>query len=345
MKKCKGCGVTLQIENPRFAGYVKSFDQDYCQRCFRLTHYGDSTEIRNELVDNSEILKLYKEYKEDIFVLIIDAFDFLSLDKDDLLNYYKNNKLLVVINKIDLLPRSVKDDKLEDLFKDVLSRCITSNILGCLLTYKGDYTFKDLFFEAIKEFDTNRFVFAGRVNAGKTTIINKLLGNNDLTVSTYPGTTVSTNLIEIDKYTFIDTPGLIDEHSFINKLDKDLLKDLIPNKTVKPKVFQFYEPESYIIDGLIRFDVIPKRNASITFYIKNELEVHRTKCENADNYINKHQNEFKLKLLPFKSNAYKVTSEETYYLKGLGYIRVKGNTNVKIYVNESVLVYKCGVKI
>ena len=41
MKKCKGCGAPIQNKDPKMAGYSVNLEQDYCQRCFRLTHYGD----------------------------------------------------------------------------------------------------------------------------------------------------------------------------------------------------------------------------------------------------------------------------------------------------------------
>lgn len=345
MKKCKGCGVALQSENPKQIGYTLNPDQDYCQRCFRLTHYGDTSKLQNEEIDNKEIIKLYDEYRNDIFVLIVDSFDCLVLDSDNLLDIFKDRKVLLVINKIDLLPRSLKDDKLEDSFKHVLEKCNTSNIVGCLLTYKNDYTFNDLFFEVLNEFKTKRFVFVGRVNAGKTTLINKLLGNNDLTVSSYPGTTVNTNVIKYENYEFIDTPGLIDEASYINKLDKKLIKDLIPSKCVKPKIYQLYEEQSYFVEGLVRIDIKPYKNASITFYIKNEIEPHRTKTINADKYFNLHQKEFKLNYLPLIGTDYKNITDITYYLKGLGYIRIKGKADVRIYLNEDIKLYRCGVKL
>ena len=43
MKKCIGCGVELQMEDIKKPGYIKDINQDYCQRCFRMTHYNDLT--------------------------------------------------------------------------------------------------------------------------------------------------------------------------------------------------------------------------------------------------------------------------------------------------------------
>lgn len=343
MKKCKGCGVTLQINEENKMGYAKSLEQDYCQRCFRLTHYGDFNKLNLENVTNEDVYKVYDQYKDDVFVLIVEAFDGLILDLDYLLDIYAEKKLIVVINKIDLLPINVKDEKIEELFIKAIKKSKAKNIINCLITYNKDPYFNDLFFETLKECDSKRFIFAGRVNAGKSSIINKLLQDNSLTVSAYPGTTITSNIIEVNDLEFIDTPGLIDYESFVNNIDKTLIKDLIPLKTIKSRVFQCYEPQNYSIEGLLSVDIIPLKNASIQFYINNELDIHRTKSENANNYLNRHENEFKLKVLPFKPNEYKVYDTKMFYIKGLGYFKVNGKANISINVNSNIKIYECEV--
>ena len=42
-KYCKGCGVLLQNEDENALGYVPTLDASYCQRCYRIRHYGDVT--------------------------------------------------------------------------------------------------------------------------------------------------------------------------------------------------------------------------------------------------------------------------------------------------------------
>lgn len=345
MKKCKGCGVILQSLDKERPGYVLDTKQEYCQRCFRLTHYGDSSFLNKETISNEEIINIYKNYSKDLFVLVIDALDSLCLDSDKFLDNYRNYNLLIVINKIDLLPRNINDDKLEDLFKKVLLKCSLDNLLGVILTYKNDSNFNSVFFDTLNDLRFKKVVMVGKVNAGKTTIINKILGNNDLTVSLYPGTTVKENIIEHNDYTFVDTPGLIDNNSFISLLDKKLIKDIVPDKCIKPRVFQLYENESYIVEGLLKVDVFPKGKASISFSIRNSLNIHRTKYENSENYLNKHLNEYRLKLSPFSKKELVNDKDSTYYIKGLGFLRIIGKCNVKINIYKDVLLYKCGVKL
>ena len=52
MKKCKGCGAPIQNKDPKMTGYSINLEQDYCQRCFRLTHYGDLGLLKLKEVHN-----------------------------------------------------------------------------------------------------------------------------------------------------------------------------------------------------------------------------------------------------------------------------------------------------
>ncbi|MBQ2582792.1 MAG: hypothetical protein II577_02705, partial [Erysipelotrichaceae bacterium] len=63
MKKCRGCGIELQTKDRESVGYVVNMEQDYCQRCFRLSHYGDTTHLKSNYVTNEKILKMYRKYR------------------------------------------------------------------------------------------------------------------------------------------------------------------------------------------------------------------------------------------------------------------------------------------
>lgn len=342
MKKCKGCGVTLQYTDKYKKGFSPKEELEYCQRCFRLMHYGDINDFSKNLDDNISTLNIYKDIKNALYVLIVDCFDGLYISKDNLLDNFKDKDVLLVINKIDLLPRNVTEDKIENLYINEIKK-LKHKYIEVLLTYKNDFTFKDLFFDVIKDKKFTNLVFVGRVNAGKSTIINKLLEDTSLTTSIYPGTTVDSNEIEVNGYKFIDTPGLLDDESFITYIDNDLLKMIMPLKTIKAKSFQVYDNQSYSIEGLLDFDIKPKENVTISFYVNNNLDVHRTNLENIDRYFN--NNSFKLSYLPFKSHHYIIDTYKTFYLKGLGLIKVMGKCNLDIRVNENIKIYDSEVNI
>lgn len=339
MKKCKGCGTILQYDDPNALGYAKDESFDYCQRCFRLIHYGDIKGLKKSIKDNNELIKYYKEVKDALYVLVLDIFDALIANEDNLIDYFKDKDLLVIINKIDLLPKNITEDKINDVFVRILNEYKDYPNIEFILSHKNDVAFNSLFFEYLEESKYKKVVFVGRANAGKSTLINKLLKNEDLTTSIYPGTTIAFNEIKFNDYTFIDTPGLLDEESILTYIDNSKIKKILPLKTIKAQNFQFYEPQAYFVEGLLRVDINPKGNGSIIFFVNNNVEVHRSKQENGDNYLNKHEKDFELKLLPLKNKEYKVNGYKTFVVKGLGLFKIKGKATVNVYTNDKIRVY------
>ncbi len=336
MKKCKGCGEILQFVDKNSPGYAPSEDFDYCQRCFRLTHYGDTSKVNKEDTKNEDILNAYKQISDALFVVIVDPFDALFLAEDNLLSCFKGKDILLIINKIDLLPRNITEEKINKIYTEAIKKCGNVN---CLLTYKNDETFNELFFEVLEESKYKKVVFAGRANVGKSSLINKLLEDSVLTTSIYPGTTIKVNKINYNGYSFIDTAGLIDNESYLSHLSNNNVKKILPLKTLKRQMFQLYENQSYVLNGLLRVDIKPIKNATIEFMINNNLDIHRTKLENADRYFERNCVNDKLKLLPLKSHEFDIDKFSTFYLKGLGIFKIKGKCKVNIHVNDNIKVY------
>ena len=343
MKRCKGCGEILQYENKNMLGYSPKEEFDYCQRCFRLLHYGDVTFIDQKDTSNDEIIASYDDFNDALFVLIVDPFDALFLDQDYLLKIFKTRKdLLLIINKIDLLPKNIKDEKINDIYLDILKRCGNIN---CLLTYKNDRTFNELFFNVLKEKKIKKVIFTGRANVGKSSLINKLIANNVLTASIYPGTTLKTNEIIYKDYLFIDTAGLIDDESFLSHLNNENIKKILPLKTIKRQIFQLYNDQSYMINGLLKIDFKPRRTSSVEFMIANNLIIHRSKLSSSDLYFKKNGINDPLRLLPLKKHDYFINGHKLFYLKGLGLIKINGCGNLKIDVNDKIKIYNKEVNI
>ena len=61
-KYCKGCGAKLQNDDKDAIGYVPTLDASYCERCFRIRHYGDVTiSIKKKIESNVCILHGFKK--------------------------------------------------------------------------------------------------------------------------------------------------------------------------------------------------------------------------------------------------------------------------------------------
>ena len=197
-KKCLGCGVVLQSENILQEGYTTNLENDICQRCFRMKNYGEYQMITKSNDEYLEILKSVGETKD----LVLYIADLLNLEKN--IEQIRNiipNKMILVLNKRDVLPKSVNENKLikyleeKDIhFEEVIVVSVSKN-------YNIDYLLKK-----IKFHQTSKNVYVvGHTNAGKSSLINKLIQNysdnlQELTMSPLPSTTLNTVKIEINDY-------------------------------------------------------------------------------------------------------------------------------------------------
>ena len=347
MKKCKGCGIQLQSKEKNLPGYVVDMEQDYCQRCFRLSHYGDTTQFRSNYVSNEKIIDIYSRYRDSLFVIIIDVLDALVLKDDDLLDIFKDYRSILVINKTDLLPENISDKKINKIFSKLVFDLNKKyrNIKAAILSNKFESHFNDQFFEILNDLNEKSIVFAGRANAGKSSLINKLINADFLTTSMYPGTTLDEVNITYKNYQFIDTPGLVDVNSYATYLNSEKYKLSKIDKTIKSQVFQLNEPQSYFYDGLLRVDIIPKDKVSISFYINNNNKIHRTKFDNGDDYYQKHYCEFILRVKPLGITDISIKDNKMFVIKGLGFFKINGECFVNIHSLADVKLFESEVDI
>ncbi len=112
MKFCKGCGEILQDKNSKEKGFTTKLENDFCLRCFRIKNYGD---IKNDF-ENFNIDFWLKEVVKDNnkVMMIIDVLDPVGTMIKNINKYIESKNLTLVVNKIDLLPKSIPDEKIID---------------------------------------------------------------------------------------------------------------------------------------------------------------------------------------------------------------------------------------
>ena len=108
MNKCTGCGVTLQNTNSKELGFTKNITSSLCERCFRIINYNEYKEV---IKQNSEFIQILKKIDstKDLVLLVIDLLNVNEYEK--IIKNITNDKI-VILTKRDLLPKSVKDEKL-----------------------------------------------------------------------------------------------------------------------------------------------------------------------------------------------------------------------------------------
>jgi len=297
---CTGCGVKIQTEKPEELGYApaSSLEKEVvvCQRCFRLKNYN---EIQDVSLTDDDFLKILNELgsKDALIVKIVDIFDFNGSWLPGIQRFAGKNPVLLIGNKADLVPKSVKQRKLIDWMKKESRELGLNPIDVSLVSAVKGYNIREAA-AAIDEYRNGNDVYiVGCTNVGKSTFINRIIkevtGEGDvITTSHFPGTTL--DMIEIpleDGKAIVDTPGIINHHQMAHYVDKRDLKFITPKKEIKPKVYQLNEQQTLFFGGLARFDYISGGRRSFSCYVPNEISIHRTKLDKADELYKNHAGE------------------------------------------------------
>ncbi|MBS4173611.1 ribosome biogenesis GTPase YqeH [Bacillus sp. FJAT-49736] len=297
---CIGCGVTIQTDDPMKLGYAppSSLEKEtiICQRCFRLKHYN---EVQDVSLTDDDFIKILNGLSnvDGLIVKIVDIFDFNGSWLPGLHRFVGNNPILLIGNKEDLLPKSVKRPKLIQWMKHQAKQLGLQPIDVLLISAtKGNSI--DEAIEAIEHYRNGKDVYVvGCTNVGKSTFINRIIKNvageeDVITTSHFPGTTL--DMIDIpleDGCSLVDTPGIINHHQMAHYVNKNDLKIITPKKEIKPTVFQLNEEQTLFFGGLARLDYIKGGRRSLICHVSNELKIHRTKLENAQSLYEKHVGE------------------------------------------------------
>ncbi|MDT9025431.1 ribosome biogenesis GTPase YqeH [Rossellomorea yichunensis] len=297
---CIGCGVEIQTENKEGMGYAPPSslqkEEIICQRCFRLKHYN---EVQDVPLTDDDFLKILNELgnSEGLIVKIVDIFDFNGSWLPGLHRFVGSNPILLIGNKVDLLPKSVKPTKLIHWMKHEASQLGLKPIDVQLVSAAKGQGITDAI-EAIEHYRNGKDVYVvGCTNVGKSTFINRIIkhvsGEQDvITTSHFPGTTLDMIQIPLDdEESLIDTPGIINHHQMAHFVDKQDLKIITPKKEIKPRTFQLNPEQTLFFGGLARFDFMAGERQAFTCYFSNELSIHRTKIEKADELYKNHAGE------------------------------------------------------
>lgn len=356
-KHCEGCGISLQTEDPDQVGYIpeKALTRDVvlCKRCFRIRHYGDMTKVEQ---DPDAYLKRLDEIAQSdgLVVWVVDLFDFAGSRVPGLARRIGNLPILIVANKVDLFPPSVKWERLREWIFQSAKDLGIRPVDVVLISAEAGIGIKRAM-EAIEFYRDQRDVYMiGTTNVGKSTLINQLLKKAKvtekelITTSPYPGTTLDAIRIPLDDgKLLVDTPGIIRKDRVSEWVDPGELKSVIPDKTIKPRVYQLNDQQTLFFGGLVRFDFVRGNRQSFVCYLSNQLYIHRTKLEKADEMWEKHRGKLlsppkdPSNLPPLRKHVIHLKGDEKtdVVIPGLGWVAAgKNQAWIEVYTPEGTSV-------
>ena len=354
---CIGCGAAIQTTDKTQAGFTPSSalekgletGQVYCQRCFRLRHYNEISDVN---ISDDDFIKLLHEVGESdaLVVNVIDIFDFNGSVIPGLSRFVSGNDVLLVGNKKDILPKSVKDGKVTQWLTERAHEVGLRPVDVVLTSAQNKQAIKELM-DKIESHRKGRDVYVvGVTNVGKSTLINAIIqeitGDKDIiTTSRFPGTTLDKIEIPLDDGSYLfDTPGIIHRHQMAHYLTAKNLKYISPKKEIKPKTYQLNPEQTLFLAGLGRFDFISGERQGFTAFFENTLDLHRTKLAGADEFYQKHAGTL---LVPPSSqelanfpklvrHEFSIKEKTDIVFSGLGWIRVNEKAKIAAWAPKGV---------
>lgn len=252
MTKCVGCGIKLQEKDKNELGYTPNLNNELCERCFKLKNYNILTN-KGINIDNDKLINKINELNTCVLFLV----DFINLDSEVIDAYKKiKSKKILIITKADIIPKNIKYQKLIQNIKNIYD--IKEDLI--LTSSKTKLNIKTITKLCLEE---KNICLAGFTNAGKSSLINALVGS-DITVSKKPNTTQDFIKLNVDGINIYDAPGFM---SNINR-------ENIPRSIIRPITYQF-PSKHYLLIQDIKLNIL--ENANFTIYVGNEANIIRRK--------------------------------------------------------------------
>ncbi len=347
---CTGCGVAIQTTDPQRPGYVPERalrrQELICQRCFRIRHYNDVLEVSLEAEDYRRILDAISE-RSAVVVMVVDLFDLEGSWISGINRLIGFNPLYLVANKTDLFPPETNWNRMEQwLYRQAREQGIQLHGISFVSAEKnrgiGELVTS---IQQLRDAKAQDVYVVGMTNVGKSTLINRLLGylspdkmdkhdgRMQVTTSPFPGTTLDTINIPLgDEGFLIDTPGLIHSRRLTHYLAPEDLRQIVPQRRLKPKIYQLEPEQTLFFGGLARMDFCKGPAQPFVCYVSEALRIHRTKQERADTLYRKHLGELLspptaagVDRYPLLAKRHLLVKEgQDVAISGLGWIAVKG---------------------
>lgn len=299
--RCYHCGAILQCENENEKGYIipESLHRAtpiqiiYCDRCFETMKAFNNSELEQKV--DQEVLKILDDaFATDALIIwVVDLFSFNGTLNSEIAKKVKKLNVIVVGNKRDLFPLNVKDESLVEYLN------VTFNAYGIkpksvrLLGATNKIDSKELIDSVNAARKGHDVYMIGNSTSGKTSIINRAMKgfenktSRQIKTITYPGTSVNVLEIPLSRSSFFyELPGISQTTSATGKLEKDVVRQIVPKKAVKLITRTMSAGDALMVGSLAAFEIIKGKTTNYRFYSAEGVETRKVQSKKLDDYIN-----------------------------------------------------------
>ena len=298
--RCYHCGAILQCDKPNEKGYIvpESLNRAtpiqiiYCDKCFETMKAFNNSELDQNV--DKEVLKILEDaYATDAYIIwVVDLFSFNGILNSEIANRVKKLNVTVIGTKRDLFPSNVKDESLiaylDERFGEYGIKAKTIRLVD--ISNKMD---AKALIEAMNNARKGHDVYMiGNLTSGKTSLINKAMKgfenktSRQIRTIKYPGTHVDVLEIPLSRSSFFyELPGLSQDTSIVNKLEKDTVKQIVPKKDIKVTNRNMLPGDALMVGSLAAFEMIKGKATAFKFYAAEGVETKKVSIKKLDDAI------------------------------------------------------------
>mgnify|MGYP003290887524 CR=1 FL=1 len=298
--RCYHCGAILQCFDPNEKGYIipESLNRAtpiqiiYCDKCFETMKAFNNSELDQEV--DQEVLKILDDaVATDAYIIwVVDLFSFNGTLNKEIASKVKKLNVTVVGSKRDLFSQSVKDESLIAYLKE---RFGEYGVKPASVRLIGNFNKIDPkeYIDAVDKARKGHDVYMiGNLTSGKTSLINKALKGfenkttRQIKTIKYPGTHYDVLEIPFTRSSFFyELPGISQSTSAVGKLEKDVVKQIVPKKNVKVVQRSMVPGDALMIGSIASFEVIKGKPTNYRFYSAEGVETKKVSLKKLDETI------------------------------------------------------------
>ena len=299
--RCYHCGAILQCENENEKGYIipESLHRAtpiqiiYCDRCFETMKAFNNSELEQKV--DQEVLKILDDaFATDALIIwVVDLFSFNGTLNSEIAKKVKKLNVIVVGNKRDLFPLNVKDESLVEYLNTTFNAYGIKPKSVRLLGATNKIDSKELIDSVNTARKGHDVYMIGNSTSGKTSIINRAMKgfenktSRQIKTITYPGTSVNVLEIPLSRSSFFyELPGISQTTSATGKLEKDVVRQIVPKKAVKLITRTMSAGDALMVGSLAAFEIIKGKTTNYRFYSAEGVETRKVQSKKLDDYIN-----------------------------------------------------------